>query len=846
MFTIASMGRGQESYYLDLGREDYYLAGGEPPGQWLGEGAAALGLGDRVEREDLSALLRGFTGSGTALVQNAGKDNRQPGWDFTISAPKSVSVLWSLADGEGRHAIEGALKDAAASLVTHMEHEIARTRRGQAGSDLQRAKLAVASFLHHTSRNQDAQLHIHLVTPNLGMAADGSWGALRTREDFYSHQLTLGAVFRGFLAHGLNRLGVPLEQDRFAFRVAGVPESLCEAHSSRRHEIEQNLSERGVSGAKEAERACLTTRHVKGHAAREELFAAWASLSQEHGVPADLAKGLFGKKRSRNERDLGRAIHEATEDLTRAQTHFDQPTLLRESLGKLKPGLFTPAEVQHAIGEALDHGPEWLRLPKQADYDRFTTRELYEKEERILQQAEQSKHATRHTIEPDRIDRVLAGKRFRTIGDDQQRALHHITAEAGSIKCVTGRAGSGKTYLLDAARAAWEDAGYRVIGCALSGKATKELEKGSGIRSDTVAKTLQLLEADTSAAIKHHVTQLVRAAQGKRTHRHESLTLTPKTVLVLDEAGMVGTHDFDRILKQVRKADAKLVCVGDIRQLQPIEAGAPFGALCKSLGHATLDENRRQREVWMQDAALQFRNGDSRGGLTQYALAGKLTVRPNEGDARTTLIREWSEQRTKDAKDTIILAGTNADVSRLNLLAQQTRRDSGELGKRSVRIGETRIYEGDRVLFTKNSRVCGVANGDFATVEKVHVRKHFRDRGAITVKLDSPAPGSREKTTISLGDYPREHIALGYASTTHKAQGSTVDRAFVLAGGWMQDRELSYVQMSRHRDECKIFASEAAAGEDLGALVRGMNRSRAKGMAHDLEEDRPRLVGGLC
>lgn len=845
MFTIASMSGGQENYYLDLGREDYYLHGGEPPGWWLGDGAAALGLEGTVERDDLSALLRGFTRDGAALVQNAGRDNRQPGWDFTVSAPKSVSVLWSIADQDGRRAIEGALRDAAAELVTYMEDEIARTRRGKAGTEVQHAKLAVASFLHHTSRNQDAQLHIHLVTPNLGMAADGSWGALRTREDFYRHQLTLGAVFRGCLAHGLGRLGVPLEHDRFAFRVAGVPEALCEAHSSRRKQIEQDLAERGVGGAKEAERSCLFTRHVKGHAARDELFASWARLADEHGIAHDFARGLFGKEKDRPGHGLGRALSEAAEELACAQTHFDRPTLLREALSKTAPGLFDPAEIRRAASDALDNQTDMVRLPRQADYERYTTRALYDEERRVLDAAERSREDKRHAIARQRIDRVLAARRFQSIGDDQQRALHHIAAEPGAVKCVAGQAGSGKTYMLDAARAVWHKEGYRVVGCALSGKATKELEKGSGIESRTLAKTLHMLESGVADALKHHAGQLARAAQGKPTYKHDSLTLSPKTVVVLDEAGMVGTGDFHRLLKQVRNAGAKLVCIGDDHQLQAIEAGAPFASLCKRLGHATLDENRRQREVWMQDAALQFRNGDSRGALSQYAAAGKLAVAPDQDQARRSLIGAWRSGRTDDLRGTLILAGTNEDVAQLNAMAQRARREDGELGRRSVRIGSDRVFEGDRVLFTRNSRLCGVSNGDFATVEKVHIRKHFRDPGAITVRLDSPGPGGKEKTTISLGDYPREHIALGYAATTHKSQGATVDRSFVLAGGWMQDRELSYVQMTRHREDCRVYAGQASAGEDLSELARSMSRSRAKGMAHDLEEERMRVAGGM-
>jgi len=845
VFTIANMTAGQEGYYLELGREDYYISGGEPPGQWLGEGATALGLSGTVERDDLSALFRGFTRDGSPLVQNAGKKNRQPGWDFTVSVPKSVSVLWTLADADGRRAIEGALKNTAAALVDHVEDGIARTRRGAGGTDVQQAKLAVAAFVHHTSRNQDAQLHVHLVTPNLGLAPDGSWGALRTREDFYRHQLSLGSVFRAHLAHALTGLGVPLERDRFAFRVAGISEDLCEAHSSRRREIEQTLFERGASGAKEAERACLATRQVKGHIAREELFAGWTALAESHGVTREMTGGLFGRNRQKKEPDLAHTISVASEELIRSHSHFDEHTLLRETLARLEPGSCNPRALKQTIRTSLAHDSEFIRLQARDGYDRFTTQELYKTEHRLLHTAERSIDSTRHQIERKNVDQTLRHRQYRSIGADQQRALYHITEEQGSIKCVTGQAGSGKTFMLDAARAVWEKQEYRVIGCALSGKAAKELEKGSGIRSRTLATTLHQLESDAASALKHHAKQLARAALGKPTYKREkSLALSPNTVIVLDEAGMVGTRDFDRLMTQVNKAGAKLVCVGDDRQLQPIEAGAPFRALCARLGHVALDENRRQHQPWMRDAALQFRNGDAHGALSQYALAEKLTVAASQQDARNRLIRDWERQRTADLKNTIILAGTNADVEELNTLAQQSRRDNGELGKKSLHIGGNRLYEGDRVLFTKNSRLYGIANGDFATVEKVHMRKHFRDPGAITVRLDSPGQGTREKVSVSLADYDREHITLGYAATTHKSQGTTVDRTFVLAGGWMQDRELSYVQMTRHREDCRIFVNEAAAGEDLSGLARSMSRSRAKAMAHDLEEERLQLAGG--
>ena len=155
-----------------------------------------------------------------------------------------------------------------------------------------------------------------------------------------------------------------------------------------------------------------------------------------------------------------------------------------------------------------------------------------------------------------------------------------------------------------------------------------------------------------------------------------------------------------------------------------------------------------------------------------------------------------------------------------------------------MKIDGTRMFEGDRVLFTQNTNLYDIVNGDFATIEKIRKPRHLLDKGGFTVLLDSPSLGKQERVRVSFEDYKPSEVKLGYASTTHKAQGTTVDRAFVLAGGWMQDRELSYVQMSRHRKDCQIFVTADEAGEDLCELRRAMEKSHSKELAHTQEQSR--------
>jgi len=161
MLSIGAMTGGQGQYYLDLSREDYYLNGGEPPGWWWGAGATSLKLRGLVARHELQQLLDGFSPKGERLTQNAGRDNRRPGWDLTFSAPKSVSVLWSQADAEARRQIQEAHLAAVKAGLHYLETEAAFTRRGKAGLERERTGLLVAGFEHGTSRAGDPQLHTH-------------------------------------------------------------------------------------------------------------------------------------------------------------------------------------------------------------------------------------------------------------------------------------------------------------------------------------------------------------------------------------------------------------------------------------------------------------------------------------------------------------------------------------------------------------------------------------------------------------------------------------------------------------------------------------------------------------
>jgi ATP-dependent exoDNAse (exonuclease V) alpha subunit len=336
------------------------------------------------------------------------------------------------------------------------------------------------------------------------------------------------------------------------------------------------------------------------------------------------------------------------------------------------------------------------------------------------------------------------------------------------------------------------------------------------------------LEKGVTETLKHHAGQLARAAVGKSTWQEERIRLTPKSVLVIDEAGMVGTRHMERLTEQVVKAGARLVLVGDEKQLQAIEAGGPFASIGSRIGRVTMTEIQRQRDPWAREAVKKFAQGQATEALREYAARGFVTVSEDRKEAMQALIKEWRREGVSRPKDHLILASTNADTAVLNRMAQLERILADELGKRSLRVGSFDFRGGDRVLFTRNSKLFGVENGCLGTVlgvDPVHE--------TLVVKLDKG-----KRVIIPARDY--EHLRPGYAVTAYKAQGLTAEHCYVLLGGPTQDRELSYVQASRARNSTRFFIDKLEAGDRLKDLCKQMERSRQKDLAIDILQDQRR------
>ncbi|MGD9920660.1 MAG: Ti-type conjugative transfer relaxase TraA [Pseudorhodoplanes sp.] len=481
-----------------------------------------------------------------------------------------------------------------------------------------------------------------------------------------------------------------------------------------------------------------------------------------------------------------------------------QSTFTRRDMAKFAHRHSDGLDQFNEVMGAMRGSPELVELGKDGrGEDRFTTRDMIEAEQRLHRAAELMADRERHEVnDRDRLDALVrAEQRGLVLSGEQADALAHIT-DGRDLGIVVGYAGTGKSAMLGVAREAWEAAGYEVRGVALSGIAAENLESGSGIASRTIA------------SMEH--------GWGQGRDR-----LTARDVLVIDEVGMVGTRQLERVLSHAAETGAKVVLVGDPQQLQSIEAGAAFRSIHERHGGVEIGEVRRQREDWQRDATRDLATGRTGDAIHAYDSGGMVHEAQTREQARSDLIDRWDRDRQASPdKSRIILTHTNDEVRELNEGARERMRAAGDLGEDvhlKVERGARSFAVGDRIMFLQNERSLGVKNGTLGTIEHV-------SQQSMSVRIDDG-----RNVAFDLKDYNR--IDHGYAATIHKAQGMTVDRTHVLTTPGM-DAHGSYVALSRHRDGMDLhYGRDDFAGRDR--LVRTLSRDRAKDMASDYERADP-------
>jgi conjugative relaxase-like TrwC/TraI family protein len=846
VLSVHRLGAGSEGYYLDqvvAGVEDYYAGAGEAPGEWLAS-SGLLGMEGRVGPDDLRAVLLGVDPrSGDGLHHGSGRS--VPGWDLTFRAPKSVSVLWGLADPEIAEVVVAAHEAAVKVGLRYVEEWAGFTRTGRGGATRVRADgLIAAGFRHRTSRDGDPHLHTHVLVANSVRAADGRWRTLDGR-GLLVHMKTAGYVYDAQLRHELaQRLGVewgPVVNG--LADIDGIDAEVRELFSKRRSAIEDRMAEWGLTSANAAEVSALDTRQAKSGRVEhtDELRDRWRAETAGIGwTQRDLLAACPSASMVSSDHSGERSVVRGDHDTERAVVRADQPSdhLVDGAFEVMSSAAGLTAHAssfdrRHVIQHLVDHLPpgppaDWFEATADRYLQRaevvalgsdpvkgecYSTVDLLDLEKRLVDQVAARRLGERSPeVMPSIVWSVFQERP--SLSGEQRDLISGVCRTTDAVSVIVAGPGTGKTFCLDAIRDGFQRSGYTTTGCALSASAAHQLEQGSGIESMTIARLRLQLD-------------------------HHERRLGPRSVLVIDEAGMVGTRDLAPLLDQAASAGAKVVLVGDPKQLPEIEAGGFLRHLARHHDVHTLSENRRQRVGWERDTISDLAHGRVDAALERMTANYGVVVGNNADLVRQRMADDWFEHRSSGAS-AVMMASRNSDVDDLNRRAHQLMADHGHLRGEPLHLDGRPFQIGDRVVCLRNDRRLDVRNGTVGDITHIDYRRR-------TLTMDTP-DGTRRLPAEYLDAGQVRH---GYAVTIHKAQGITCDHALLLGSDELY-RESGYVGLSRGRESNRIYAVSTAPDpeahipkhlrkerEPRDVLTNALEQTRAQrlGIDHDAEPD---------
>lgn len=895
-------------YYLGEVSAYYAKEGGEPPGFWLGRGAESLGLRGTVQAEDFRSLLANahpITGKPLAIAKfgskkQASSDSKAGGRhrskqqpdsnseteikprlrngtvpdqhmstdppktprarkrdrksvaavDITFSWRKEISILWGMSDDKTRAVMDAAAHDAIRSVLTWFEAEVPLSRFGKMGREKVLADLAIAVFDHATNRAGQVSKHSHCVITAVCRRQDGTWARLGTAV-LRSYVRTLGPMFQAEFAFLLReRLGIALERtdaknepvvpgQRVApslpqYGLRGMSRTLIERFSDRRREILDYLAGHPeLSGNHSAQARAKAAERSRGAKAktpsRDQLREQTIATAATEKFRPKVAQRLLGRARPGN---VDRAYRKARDRAIARLEHSESSFTLRELACAIAEEIQTVGikarDLMQRVTHDLYHDPRFRPLGVRDQEMRYTTRATWKEEKKLLGTVERLA-ARRGFRIPPRIIRAVLAKNSQ-LSREQRRAAERILRGKGDLQLLTGVAGSGKSQTMAPIRQALERAGYQCLGTAMAGAAAEELAAKTSIPCRTVASLLYTADQQAKRWLN-------KGKDGPLLHKN--------VVVIVDEIGMLDTRTMRRLLDHCRRSGAKLIGLGDSRQLPPIEAGGPLERIKKMVQNAHLVKNQRQLSRADQKAAVDLRRGQSEMAIDTYRKRKRLFVGADRAEAAKKLVDDWSRRGgAKAPQDHLIFVQTRREAKALNTLCQRERiAQSSKPNLKSVLFNEERFMAGDRVLFRQKQAKLGIQSGYRGTI--VSVSPLWK---TITVRLDQPPPKAsnagvatrRSQTVVvPLGSLRADGVTLGYAATTHAMQGQSVKCSYVLLGGRMSSREMTYTQLTRGKFATRLYTSQAEVGEGNKQLAQSMRKSVGKDLAHDIAEPLP-------
>lgn len=802
---VATIGKGTDAQYYLKGVE-YYTGHQQAQGIWLsGVPFLNVAAGSAVEGSAFENLHAGLGPDGSLLVQG-GAHGRIANFDMTLSAPKSFSVIYAVSDQGMREALDQVQRTAAQAVVDLLNAEFAFIRRGHGGKTLLKAKLTVAAFQHCEARParhldgtvfSDPDVHTHLCIANIGVresaleskVSKADFGALDGRA-IYAGKMAAGAMYHATLAQGLNEIGLSctLTGKNGIFEVSDkdglvVPPDVKSYFSARQSAIEQRLSEYGTASDMAPQLASAVTRGTRlerRQSSTESQFYHWREQAGKlHFSPSRVAaarEASMPLSLAERKRLVAQRLAALPDQLTEHESAFEHRQLLAAVAAALVGTGFGPLQVQIEMDQLLD-GKQLVALR----HDRYgkpiySTPQLVAIEQDLIRLGRDLMNCGWANLSSDRIDQSAALLAL----SKEQRQLVHDAAAGGSLVIVEGAAGSGKTTALKVLVKEYEQAGKTVIGAATAWRTAHMLRDELGVQG-------------------YAVDSLLAKAAGQT-------VVDANTVLLVDEAGQIGSRTMHKLLTLAKNQDAKIVLIGDRRQLQAISAGPAMQILSEVVEPIRLDTVVRQRETYARDAAADFSRGNAIEGLKAYQDRDLIVWTQGAQDTIKCAVDCWvSAQQSQPELDHLLLAKSNVTVRALNAEIRRRLRIEGQITgeEHSINAADAsgRPYRlalavGDKIRFgVRNDSIgAGVINGTVGTVQSIS------PIAGGNLQINAVVEGRAVSfSTADLTD-DKGQIRLGHnlAITVYSAQGLSAESTTVVLDASFTRNE-TYVAMSRAR-----------------------------------------------
>lgn len=720
------------SYYE---ADDYYADGGVSPSEWQGDGAKQLGLSGEVDREVFRELLDGKLPDGQQLgTTRSGKVEHRPGWDVTMSAPKSVSIMAEVA---GDRRLIAAHDAAVKTALAFAERHAAATRVRADGSveRQQTGNLAVASFRHDTSRAQDPQLHTHNVILNLTRDAQGNWRSLEPRA-LYQLQKAIGAVYRQELAIGVRALGYAIDKGKdSAFEIKGVSAEVIRAFSERAAQVEARLAERGqtrdTASAQEKQIAALDTRAAKEDVRREDLVKAWRATADRAGFGAEVRQALVAEAKALaanpehgealkalGQLSAQQAVAFAAESLGERQAVFAAAELEKEA-GRFGLGRVSAGQIANAIARATREGalvPRNFLDKRGGEFAGFTTATNIAHERQLLRHELEGRGAVSPVLSSRQAAGAVARAELRSEhpwNAGQREATRALLSGRDQVTGLQGYAGTAKTTTVLAA-VVREVAvkGIKVTALAPTASAAQTLGDALGMRGETVARHLLGNVAKQNAGL-----------------------------WIVDEASMLSARDMAALLDRAQAAGARVLLVGDVKQLGSVGAGAAFAQLqTAGMQTAKLDEIVRQTNVATKEAVLASIAGDARKALDALDRGGgRIVEAPTREERFTAIAKAYAALSQEERARTLVIEPSREGR---DALTAEIRRELARKGELSGPALTLQRLVGKNLSRAEARDPMSYARGDMVRFAKDYADKGVRRDGVYRVDAIDPAKAS--------------------------------------------------------------------------------------------------------